>query len=247
MSRSNSKCPQTLEIAKSPGRRRSVRARPAAHGTARACSAPAAQPCCMRLLPNARRAPAQLPWAPFAARTHAHRCGRRHAQQAHAAKSRDAPTCSVGEPVKVRPATDPACHCLPPPRLPTLVTSPPCSPCGWPSPSSHARSSPRPRPCPHRAAPLACNPCPCPLRHPRRGLVSAPARALPVCLVVFRSSPGRCVSAILKPRRPPSPTPSGPTPSPAATRPLLSRRHSPFPRPAPRPARSPVRGGPHRL
>ena len=134
--------------------------------------------------------------------------------------------------MKVRPATDPACHCLPPPRLPTLVTSPPCSPCGWPSPSSHARSSPRPRPCPHRAAPLACNPCPCPLRHPRRGLVSAPARALPVCLVVFRSSPSRCVSAILKPRRPPSPTPSGPTPSPAATRPLLSRRHSPFPRPA---------------
>ena len=54
-----------------PGRRRSVRARPAAHGTARACSAPAAQPCCMHLLPIARRAPGQLPWAPFAARTHA--------------------------------------------------------------------------------------------------------------------------------------------------------------------------------
>ena len=37
----------------------------------RACCAPAAQPCCMHLLPNARRAPGQLPWAPFAARTHA--------------------------------------------------------------------------------------------------------------------------------------------------------------------------------
>ena len=124
-------------------------------------------------------------------------------------------------------------------RLPTLVTSPPRY--AWMAQPlvTHARSSPRPRPCPHRAAPLACNPCPCPLRHPRRGLVSAPARALPVCLVVFRSSPGRCVSAILKPRRPPSPTPSGPTPSPAATRPLLSRRHSPFPRPAVARARRP--------
>jgi len=50
----------------------------------------------------------------------------RHAEQAHAL-GRGAPTCSVGDPVKVRPATDPACHCLPPPRLHTLATSPPRS------------------------------------------------------------------------------------------------------------------------
>ena len=78
------------------------------------------------------------------------------------------------------------------------------------------------------ATPLAYNPCPCTLRHPR-GLVSpgsSPARALPACSAVARPSLDRCVSAILKPRRPPSPTPSGPTPlcptpPPAATRPLL--------------------------
>ena len=85
-------------------------------------------------------------------------------------------------------------------------------------------------------APLANNPCPCPLRHPR-GLVSpGSAPALPLSRLPL--PPGRCVSAILKPRRPPSPTPSGPTPlcptpPPTATRPLLSvPGHWPCPRPA---------------
>ena len=73
------------------------------------------------------------------------RTARRHAEQAHAPTL--APTCVVSEPVKVRPATDPACHCLPPPGLLTLVlcvAAP--QPDGRPSPSSHTRSSHRPRP-----------------------------------------------------------------------------------------------------
>ena len=93
-------------------------------------------------------------------------------------------------------------------------------------------------------APLANNPCPCPLRHPR-GLVS-PGSA-PALLVSRLPLPptGRCVSAILKPRRPPSPTPSGPTPlcptpPPTATRPLQSSP-SRGTRPA-RGPRPPVRG-----
>ena len=70
----------------------------------------------------------------------------------------------------------------------------------------------------------------------------APAQHAPSQLDHFLtrrpSSPDRCVTAILKPRRPPSPTPSGPTPlcptpPPAATRPLLSRGTRPARGPRP--------------
>ena len=70
----------------------------------------------------------------------------------------------------------------------------------------------------------------------------APAQHAPSQLDHFLtrrpSSPDRCVTAILKPRRPPSPTPSGPTPlcptpPPAATRPLLSRGTHPARGPRP--------------
>lgn len=70
----------------------------------------------------------------------------------------------------------------------------------------------------------------------------APAQHAPsqvdLFLAVARPSLGRCVSAILKPRRSPSPTPSGPTPlcptpPPAATRPLLSRGTHPARGPRP--------------
>ena len=75
------------------------------------------------------------------------RTARRHAEQAHAL-GRDAPTCFLSDPVKVRPATDPACHGLPPPRLLAFsCASPPRDP-GWFSLSSHALFAPA-TPCPH--------------------------------------------------------------------------------------------------
>jgi len=58
--------------------RRSPR-RPAAHDTARACCAPAAQPCCMHLLPDARRTPRQISLSSLCRTPHAHPCARRHA------------------------------------------------------------------------------------------------------------------------------------------------------------------------
>eukprot|EP00964_Phaeocystis_antarctica_P148062 scaffold114803_cov69-Phaeocystis_antarctica.AAC.4 len=64
------KRPLTLSNRQVLAPRAPVCSRPA-HGTARACCAPAAQTCCA--LPRAlcpRRAPGQLPWAPFAARAH---------------------------------------------------------------------------------------------------------------------------------------------------------------------------------
>ena len=48
------------------------------------------------------------------------RTARRHAEQAHAL-GRDAPTCFVSDPMKVRRAIDPASHRLPPPRLLSIV------------------------------------------------------------------------------------------------------------------------------
>jgi hypothetical protein len=75
------------------------------------------------------------------------RTARRHAEQAHAL-GRDAPTCFLSDPVKVHPATDPACHGLPPPRLLAFsCASPPRDP-GWFSLSSHALFAPA-TPCPH--------------------------------------------------------------------------------------------------
>ena len=75
------------------------------------------------------------------------RTARRHAEQAHAL-GRDAPTCFLSDPMKVRPATDPACHGLPPPRLLAFsCASPPRDP-GWFSLSSHALFAPA-TPCPH--------------------------------------------------------------------------------------------------
>ena len=66
------------------------------------------------------------------------------------------------------------------------------------------------------AAPLAYNPCPCPLR-PLRGLVSPGSRTGPCTKPSSAPPPGRCVSAILKPRRPPSPTPRSDAALPDAT------------------------------
>ena len=75
------------------------------------------------------------------------------------------------------------------------------------------------------AAPLAYNPCPCPLR-PLRGLVSPgsrtgpctkPSSAPPLAGACWRSS-----SRVGRPLRRRGPTPLFPTPPPAATRPLLS-------------------------
>ena len=92
------------------------------------------------------------------------------------------------------------------------------------------------------AAPLANNPCPCPLRHPR-GLVSpGSAPALPVSRLPL-PPPGRCVSAILKPRRPPSPRPRSDAALPDAAG--LLRRAPSSPSRGTRPARGPrppVRG-----
>ena len=116
------------------------------HGTARACCAPAAQPAARTTAQLLR--PEHTSPAPPGSLRGTHICtasARRHAEQAHAPTL--APTCVVSEPVKVRPATDPACHCLPPPGLLTLVlcvAAP--QPDGRPSPSSHTRSSHRPRP-----------------------------------------------------------------------------------------------------
>jgi hypothetical protein len=62
-----------------PGRRRSVRARPPAHDTARACCAPAAQPCCMHLLPDTRRTPRQISLGSLCRTPHTHPCACRHA------------------------------------------------------------------------------------------------------------------------------------------------------------------------
>ena len=139
---------------------------------------------------------------------------------------------------KGAPAAEPAAQSLPPPRLPTLV-------------AISCAAAPRPRmvqPLITRAlrpghalpAPLArmyrCTrkdspqPAPAPAQH-------APSQ-LDHFLTRRPSSPDRCVTAILKPRRPPSPTPSGPTPlcptpPPAATRPLLSRGTHPARGPRP--------------
>jgi len=120
---------------------------------------------CAPVLPTAQRAPAaRLPRTP-AARATAHCCARRTPRQcsrlpsphAHAhhsqacrahALGRDAPTCFLSDPVKVHPATDPACHGLPPPRLLAFsCASPPRDP-GWFSLSSHALFAPA-TPCPH--------------------------------------------------------------------------------------------------
>ena len=111
--------------------------------------------------------------------------------------------------------------------------------CGWPSPSSHARSSPRPRPSPHRAAPLCLQPLPVPTASPaartslgsRTGPSSMLSRLSLLPWQVRVGDPQAASAAVSEP--------SGPTPSPAATRPLLSRRHSPFPRPAVARARRP--------
>ena len=50
---------------------------------------------------------------------------------------------------KGAPAAEPAAQSLPPPRLPTLVAIS-CDPNGPASRDTRTRSSPRPRPCPHR-------------------------------------------------------------------------------------------------
>ena len=80
----------------------------------------------------------------------------------------------------VRPATDPACHCLPPPRLPTLVTirRRPATP-GSPSLSSHTRAlrpghAPEGLPAPRRTSCL--QPLPVPTASHPRGLVSPGSR-----------------------------------------------------------------------
>ena len=75
------------------------------------------------------------------------------------------------------------------------------------------------------AAPLAYNPCPCPLR-PLRGLVSPGSRTGP-CTKPSSAPPlaGACrrsSSRVGRPLRRRGPTPLFPTPPPAATRPLLS-------------------------
>ena len=92
------------------------------------------------------------------------------------------------------------------------------------------------------AAPLAYNPCPCPLR-PLRGLVSPGSRTGPCTKPSSAPPPGRCVSAILKPRRPPSPTPRSDAALPDAATcceaPPPLRPGAPTPARGPRP---PVRG-----
>ena len=104
------------------------------------------------------------------------RTARRHAEQAHAL-GRDASTCFLSDPVKVRPATDPACHGLPPPRLLAFsCASPPRDP-GWFSLSSHALFAPA-TPCPH---PLpVCVPL-----HPK-GLASTGPRTCTACALSTR-------------------------------------------------------------
>ena len=110
-------------------------------------------------------------------------------------------------------------------------------------------------------SPLWCARAPNRTRAPRRTSCQQPlpvptASAARTSLARLRTGPSskpssapplarRCVSAILKPRRPPSPTPSGPTPlcptpPPTATRPLQSSP-SRGTRPA-RGPRPPVRG-----
>ena len=106
------------------------------------------------------------------------RTARRHAEQAHAL-GRDAPTCFLSDPMKVRPATDPACHGLPPPRLLAsshlVVRRRPATRDG--SASHHTRSSPRPRP--------ARTPCPYVPLHPK-GLASTGPRTCTACALSTR-------------------------------------------------------------
>ena len=150
-------------------------------------------------LPTAQRAPAaRLPHTP-AARATAHCCARRTPRQcsrlpsphAHAHRSqacRASPctgqgcsyTCFLSDPVKVRPATDPACHCLPPPG-PPHISSVRCRPATrWPAQPlvTHALfRSPRPRP--------ARTPCPYVPLHPK-GLASTGSRTCTACALPTR-------------------------------------------------------------
>ena len=131
--------------------------------------APAARllhtPAALCHVPYARRAPGQLPWDPFVARAPP-RLPAGHAEQAHAL-GRDAPTCFVSDPVKVRPATDPACHGLPPPRLLTLFVRRCRAVPRWQPLVTHALFASA-TPCPH-ASPVntgsrTCTACALPTR-----------------------------------------------------------------------------------
>ena len=79
-------------------------------------------------------------------RTHMRTAFDRQVCRASPCTRRDAPTCTcfVSDPVKVRPATDPACHCLPPPRCATTA----CYPDGPEPLVTHAIFAPA-TPCSH--------------------------------------------------------------------------------------------------
>ena len=86
--------------------------------------APAARlvhtPAALCHVPHARRTPRQFSRLP-SPHAHVHRfLPAGHAEQAQAL-GRDAPTCFVSDPMKVRRAIDPASHRLPPPRLLSIV------------------------------------------------------------------------------------------------------------------------------
>ena len=164
------------------------------------------------------------------------RTARRHVEQAHAL-GRDAPTCFLSDPVKVRPGLPP----IPPATASRRLASSHLVELAAPRPRmvqplitralrpGHALPAPLARMyrCTRKDSP---QPAPAPAQH-------APSQ-LDHFLTRRPSSPDRCVTAILKPRRPPSPTPSGPTPlcptpPPAATRPRLSRGTHPARGPRP--------------
>ena len=194
--------------------------------------APAARllhtPAALCHVPYARRAPGQLPWDPFVARAPP-RLPAGHAEQAHAL-GRDAPTCFVSDPVKVRPATDPACHGLPPPRLLTLFVRRCRAVPRWQPLVTHALFAPA-TPCPH-ASPVntgsrTCTACALPARP-----LSYPSFLLPWQVRV--GDPQAAPAALSDTVRS---DPLCPTPPPAATPPLLSRGTHPARGPRP-----PVRG-----
>jgi hypothetical protein len=198
-------------------------------------------------VPYARRAPGQLPWAPFAAR-------RTHRFCLQACRTSPCTWKGCSYVPRRRPREGAPCLRsrlpLPPTasRLPTLVTSPPRY--AWMAQPlvTHAFFAPAtPLPAPRRTSCLQPLPvAPCPVRHPR-GLVSPGFRTgpssmlsrLPLLPWQVRVGDPQAASAALS-ATPSGPTPLFPTPSPAARRPLLSRgSHSPCPRPAVARARPP--------
>ena len=146
------KRPLTSNSLKSPSAgaaRSGVLPRPA-HGTARACCAPAAQTCCAlpRALCPARTWPASL--------SSLRRTRKRTAFARRPCRASPCTGQGCSYVLRQRPREGALCHRSRLPRPPTTSPAhisfapPPCDPNGPASRDTRTRSSPRPRPCPHR-------------------------------------------------------------------------------------------------